>query len=176
MTTPEIRWFVVGLISVASVLLPASAQGTQKFPPAIYYYLYPTFKVKPYTPPCSLCHSRGSTGPGTANTPFALSGKARGLLPGNTPSLDTSLAAMDKDEVDSDGDGVPDIQELRDGTDPNTPGDVNLVSESGPNAGCGASAKPPRTTTFPANTSRDSGAFILAVPLLTLLRRRRRRS
>jgi hypothetical protein len=167
MKTPRTMLVVVGLVSGAAALLPASAQATQKFPSAIYNYLGTSFTVKPYLPPCSLCHSRGSTGPGTAQTPFALSAKARGLVPSDTPSMNAALAAMDTDEVDSDGDGVPDIQELRDGTDPNTPGDVSLVSESGPNAGCGGNTKP--------RSSRLAGVPGIGLSLLPLLRRARRR-
>ena len=76
---------------------------------------------------------------------------------------------MDRDEVDSDGDGVPDIQELREGTDPNTPADVSLLSESGPSSGCGGSTKQPQ------RIPRDGGAIIFGIPLLPLLRRWRRR-
>jgi len=55
--------------------------------------------------------------------------------------LTKALDAMDRDHVDSDSDGVPDIQELLDDTDPNTPGDVKLTGEPGPNAGCGGGQK-----------------------------------
>lgn len=155
------KFLLLGLVIVGSALLPTSAEATQKFPSGIYNYLLPTFTVKPYAPPCSLCHDRGSTGPGTAQTPFALSAKARGLAPGDTQSLDNALTAMDRDEVDSDGDGIADIQELRDGTDPNTPGDVSLVTESGPDAGCGGNTKP--------RSPRVTAASVLG---LLLLRRR----
>jgi hypothetical protein len=169
MKTQSMRLFMRGLPIVLGVVLPTSAYATQKFPSAIYYHLYGSFTIKPYSPPCSLCHSRGSTGPGTAQTPFALSAKAQGLVPGDTTSLNTALSAMDKEEVDSDGDGVPDIQELREGTDPNTPADVSLASESGPTSGCGGSTKQQQ------RIPRDGGAIIFGLSLLPLLRRLRRK-
>lgn len=165
------KLLVLGLITVTGGLLPASAEATQKFPSAIYYHLYAdtikTAKVNPYLPPCSLCHTRGSTGPGTAQTPFALSAKARGLVASDTNLLNIALDAMLRDEVDSDGDGVPDIQELYDGTDPNTPADVSFASESGPNSGCGGNTK--------QRSPRAAGVPILGLLLLPVLRRLRRR-
>jgi hypothetical protein len=92
-----------------------------------------------YSPPCALCHINGSTGPGTARTPFALAAKARGLLPNDQASLDQALAQMKADDVDSDGDGVSDIAELVAGTDPNTPA-ATPMSEV-PTGGCGGSPR-----------------------------------
>ena len=74
-----------------------------------------------YTPACTLCHV-GNPGIGTATTPFAISMRARGLVAGNLSSLDTALAALEAEHTDSDHDGVPDIEELKAGTDPNVAG------------------------------------------------------
>lgn len=143
------------------------AHATQRYPSTIYYHLYPLFAdagKPPYVPPCSLCHLRGSTGAGTAQTPFALSMKARGLQAKDDVSLTNALDAMDRDHVDSDGDGVPDIQELLDDTDPNTPGDVRLTGQPGPNAGCGGGQK--------ADTTGRTPAAAIGLLLLALARRR----
>lgn len=92
-----------------------------------------------YLPPCSLCHGStsdaGADGPsiadaaveagavdasvGPANTPFARSMKARGLVADSATSMVTAIAAMRRDDVDSDGDGATDLDELSWGGDPN---------------------------------------------------------
>lgn len=131
----------LGWLVLAAMTHSSPAYATNRFPGEIYYHLYASYTVPPYTPPCRLCHLRGSTGPGTAQTPFALSMKARGLVKSDAASLTRALDAMVRDQVDSDGDGIPDIREIEDDTDPNTPANVSLSGEPGPNAGCGGSQK-----------------------------------
>lgn len=158
-------WLALGLVLAPSMTLSGRALAVSRFPSLIYHHLYAHYTVPPYQPPCSLCHSRGSTGPGTAQTPFALSMKARGLDPNNTNSVAPALDAMQRDNVDSDGDGVPDIQEIEDDTDPNTPANVSLTGETGPQAGCGGQSA--------NHGSRTSGAMgLLLFTALGLLRRR----
>ena len=127
--------------------------------------------VVPYEPPCSLCHLRGSTGPGTADTPLALSMKARGLSASDNTSVDAALDAMVRDKVDSDGDSIPDIQEIEYDTDPNTPANVSLSGDVGPSAGCGGGQKSNSGGGAPA----AGGGLIFAV-LLGALRRKARRN
>ncbi|HXX32113.1 MAG TPA: hypothetical protein VEJ89_15535 [Myxococcaceae bacterium] len=75
-----------------------------------------------YTPGCDLCHAGGDTDAGTATTPFALSMEARGLVGGgNLTSVDNALDVLAAEQTDSDHDGTPDVDELKAGTDPNTP-------------------------------------------------------
>lgn len=68
---------------------------------------------------CSLCHTGGITGAGTVNTPFGTALRMRGLTSGNVNALNTALDTLETDGVDSDGDSVTDIDELKAGTDPN---------------------------------------------------------
>ena len=152
---------------LAAMTLSSRAGATGRYPGEIYYHLYPSYTVAPYTPPCSLCHLRGSTGPGTAQTPFALSMKARGLVARDATALTHALDAMANDQVDSDNDGTPDIREIENDTDPNTPADVTLTGEPGPNAGCGGGQK--------ANFGGRTPAAALGILGSLLMARRRRR-
>jgi hypothetical protein len=87
-----------------------------------------------YVPSCTLCHGSASTSSaGPVDTPFGKSMVARGLrgavtsFDGGTesdagtvePSLRAALDAMRKDGVDSDGDGMEDLDELSWHGDPN---------------------------------------------------------
>jgi hypothetical protein len=54
-------------------------------------------------------------------TKFGIAMKQRGLMYGNDASVATALAQMEKDNVDSVGDGTSDdVQRLHDGLDPST--------------------------------------------------------
>jgi hypothetical protein len=114
-----------------------------------------------YTPDCSLCHANGQTGFGTVTTPFGTSMRSRGLVSQNIASLDTALDALDAEKKDSDGDGVPDIDELKAGSDPNVAG--------------GGSIPPPSYGCFDVTGQSASPlALLLPVALALLLLRARR--
>lgn len=68
---------------------------------------------------CALCHTNGITGSGTVNTPIGLALRSRGLMSGDAATLRMALDTLETDMVDSDGDGVIDVEELRAGTNPN---------------------------------------------------------
>jgi hypothetical protein len=115
---------------VSALVWPARASAAPNFPRNI--------KAAPpeglglnYTPPCSICHQFGKTGNGTPIEPFAWSMRARGLT-GSRGTLTPALDLDEKDGVDSDGDGIPDIIELRNGTDPNSPANDCIIPEGTP--------------------------------------------
>ena len=117
-----------------TLVLRASPAGAKpQFPDEIDSHLGIT---KYPAPPCRLCHIQGTTGSGTIQTPFGVSMAAHGMS-GDRSSLYPALDALDTDKVDSDGDGVPDIDELKVDTDPNTPADVTLSTEPPTSYGCG---------------------------------------
>lgn len=73
-----------------------------------------------YEPDCTVCHATLAGGFGTVVQPFGQKMQARGCAAGDTTSLETALDALAAEQSDVDSDGVGDIQELVDGTDPNS--------------------------------------------------------
>jgi len=108
------RSLIVVSVGVAMGLASPSALASEIFPGTIQQHLSLT-----YSPPCSLCHAGGVTGFGTVTTPFGAAMRARGLVARDTNSLASALDKMAAEGVDSNGDGVTDIDELKAGTDPN---------------------------------------------------------
>ncbi|AKV03577.1 hypothetical protein AKJ09_10240 [Labilithrix luteola] len=123
---------LVAVATLVAIDLSAStSEATPEFPGVIAKHLGVA------TPECTLCHV-GTPGSGTANTAFAKTLRARGLLPYDDASLTTALDAISAENKDSDGDGTPDIRELQDGTDPNSaPGDGSITPEYGCEIGRG---------------------------------------
>jgi len=142
------RAFVFVLTLFAFALAFAKpARATTNFPQAIQNDL-----SLPTAPACALCHTTGDQGgKGTVNTPFGSSMRALGLVEFDETSLRSALAKMQAQQVDSDGDCVDDIDELKKGTDPNVPDSgqtcdagVHLPTSSAtiPRYGCGAHVAP----------------------------------
>ena len=110
------------------------AQALEEFPSQIDSDLGLGYQV-----PCSVCHIKGNTGASTPISAFALSLRSRGLA-GERSSLTTALTRSETDGVDSDGDGTPDITELRNKTDPNSSANANIDGDQEPGYGCGGTA------------------------------------
>jgi uncharacterized protein (TIGR03382 family) len=143
-----------------SALLLALAAGpafaTGNFPAAIKAELGAS-----KDPGCEVCH-RGTPARGTVNTAFGSAMRERGLAAFNENSLRTALAQVRSDNLDSDGDGTKDIDELIAGTDPSvSPGGGGNNPQ--PAFGCGASA-----------TGGIALVQLAGLSALVALRRRRR--
>ena len=102
------------------------AAASPSFPAAVRESLALTVE-----PSCSLCHQGAPSGT-TATSAFVVSARARGLRSSDPASVKSALAKMESDKVDSDGDGVPDITELRKGDDPSAAaGQANVEATYG---------------------------------------------
>lgn len=121
-------------------------------------------------PACTLCHSSNAGGSGTVTTAFGKALLAEGAISNDTTRLRAALDAIVSKNVDVNGNGTNDVQDLKDGVDPNIPvssGDGGMVTAP-PSLryGCGASV-----VQSPADLA---GVGVLGAALLFALRRRRR--
>ena len=174
------RFVALGLFAGAVALLTTSAARSSPSFPAT---LVSTLGLRA-VPRCTLCHGSagvdaptagdafvGDSGDVEALTPFARSLTARGLRPRDDASLRIALEAMQRDRVDTDGDGALDLDELWWGGDPSTPDVPQGSTIPAPSYGCLAIAR--------VGWSTRRSAIVLplgvvaALVLVGLLRRRR---
>lgn len=155
-----LRSVAAAALLVSSLAGARDACATESFPRAISEHL-----GAPYYPECAICHVGGKTGGGTVTTPFGRSARARGLVAEDEGILTAVLDQMRSEKVDSDADGVTDIDEIIAGLDPNLPPDDTIGLQKygcvGTVAGAGSAPVP-------------AGAALLVVVALAVARRRRR--
>jgi hypothetical protein len=143
-------------IACIAALLPSVAGATPTFPQVIADKLG---LAKP--PDCIICHLTNQGGAGTSVRPFSLYLQSRGLRPFDEASLRAALDAAAAEHHDSNGNGVDDIDELKQGHDPNP------AAGEQPRYGCGAR--------IASSHHEPSSAALLAVCAGLLLARRRPR-
>jgi hypothetical protein len=142
--------------AAAFVAWAHAAQAREQFPGVIAAELN-----APQAPPCSVCHLGGKTSGATVFTPFAWTMRAHGLS-SSISSVQSAIEGVKADNVDSDGDGVPDWQEIVAGTDPNAPGTAKDIQD--PQLGCRVGG---------ASSGRAGAWAASAILLVSLIRRRR---
>lgn len=125
MRTRSLRAATAGFLMIVTVA-PA-AHATPTFPATLAAHLGLSS-----APDCSLCHT-ATPQRGNVTTPFGTSMRERGLRAYDEASLRTALDALAAEKKDSDGDGAPDIDELKAGTNPNGGAGETIV----PGYGCG---------------------------------------
>ncbi|HET9157144.1 MAG TPA: hypothetical protein VFN91_10790 [Myxococcaceae bacterium] len=102
------------LLLALAVISPLAARATPNFPSAIARDLQLSSP-----PACTICHATNSGGAGTVVKPFGKYLISRGLAPFDEGSLAGALAAAAGERHDTDGDGVLDVDALKQGLDPN---------------------------------------------------------
>jgi hypothetical protein len=119
-----------------AILMAMALVATPDFPAAIAQDLGLSTQ-----PRCSICHATESGGAGTVVQPFGVYLRSRGLQPFDEASLHNALLAADGERHSSNQAGIPDIDALKAGEDPNAPqggGGTSLT----PMYGCATSGSP----------------------------------
>ena len=117
------RWIGAHMKIAFSLLLlfvSTTSFASTDFPTAIEQHL-----SLDAVPSCTLCHTNTPGQAGTVTQPFGVNLRENyQVIPRNIALLQSALDDVEANGDDSDGDGVGDIQELRDGTDPNVDNSV----------------------------------------------------
>ena len=128
------RRLLAALVPTLILFFAGSALGSPAYPEAVQ-----GATGAPCPPPCTLCHRDTNGGFGTVVTLFGKAMTDAGLVAADEGSLESALKQLETNQVDSDGDGTPDVAEIGAGTDPNAEGDGSFC---GPTYGCGAHVEP----------------------------------
>jgi hypothetical protein len=181
------RTLVFASVGLVIVALSSAASASPGYPADIKTDLSLSYDLG--TTHCTICHSSNTGGIGTVVTPFGLAMKAAGLHLEDPAALETALMTLKAAATDSDCNGIPDIQQLIDGRDPNAPGEYingvggpELAADPGcagqsipPAFGCGAQLAPGAAPAEGAATLIGLGALVAAAAGSDARRRRRRR-
>jgi hypothetical protein len=128
------------LLLTITLTLPLAARATGNFPKAIARDLQLS------SPPhCTICHATPHGGAGTVVKPFGKYLVSRGLVAFNEDSLAGALAAAAAERHDTDGDGITDIDALKQGLDPNGLSSDGLGA---PSYGCSSTGASGATSTL----------------------------
>jgi len=119
--------WTLALTLFAACSAAASARALPEFPQELQ-----DATDAPCSPHCNICHRDDYAGGGTVDQPFAISMERIGGL---GHDVARAVERLRQNDVDSDGDGTSDIEEISRGDDPNTAYDAGIC---GPMVGCAA--------------------------------------
>jgi hypothetical protein len=120
----------VAVLFLAAALTSRVAAASQSYPHQIA-----TTLGLAKDPPCTICHRDLNGGLNTVTKPFGQAMQGFGLRSGDPASLAAAIQKSEQAKADSDGDGVPDVEELEQGKDPNDPSDEPMAaSDAGADA------------------------------------------
>ena len=156
------RWLLAGGALLVSSTVATPSFASPSYPTEVFDSL-----EMDCPPPCAVCHQDQSGGAGTATKVFAEALINEGLEGEDDGTVKPALLALEALGTDSDGDGVDDITELRQGRNPNLSGAEPIC---GPQYGCGA-----RVANSDADVDPDAALLALFVASLLVFRRRRGR-
>lgn len=154
------------LVLLGVAMCATRAEASQHFPAVVQS----TLGLKE-APPCTLCHQTDRGGENTTTQPFGRTMQRFGAVKKNDSSVVLALQRADEDGTDSDGDCVPDIDELV-ATPPGNPN--GRARDAGV---CGTPEIPPIIKTGCTVSSHCRNQFVTTVYsacLLVLVRRRAR--
>jgi hypothetical protein len=138
------RWMVAGLVAVALSAAPQTAVASEEFVQAIKTR-WRVERLPVAGKGCRLCHESESGGRGTVKQPFGktLFNKAH-VVGTEVSSLVTGLNYVVQNHTNSDGDPVPDYEEIvRDFTNPNDAQQFVPPPETDPGSGEGGATSSP---------------------------------
>jgi len=142
-------------LALAVVALAPSARASDPFPEVIKAQL----KLSE-APLCTVCHATLIGGLMTVTKPFGRNLMQKyGLRALDIPGLQNAIMKAQENGDDSDGDGVGDIAELIQGTDPNVPEGGVAVDEPRYGCYCSVPAAHVEETGEAARRAVDDGVF-----------------
>ncbi len=133
---PRHAVFVCTVLVLDAVGITRRSDATPSFPTVVQQFVN-----SQSSPSCTVCHDNPNGGLGTVTRPFGGYLRSRGLVEFDEGSLRNALTAAQAEGHDSNGDGVTDIEALREGLDPNG----NAASSSPPGYGCSVEQRTRRT-------------------------------
>ena len=143
-----------GPVFLAAALGTSGAAASSRFPAVIQASLGLDAE-----PPCTLCHQTDRGGENTTTQPFGRTMQEFGAVKKNDSALIRALQQVDAEGIDSDGDCIPDIDELVE----KPPGDPNVRSKKGDAGVCAVPQRPPILKTGCTVSSHGRTEFVTAL-------------